>query len=395
MPRLPRALLIDGAPDRVRDLDERLQKRGIGARRVELRGSHRLSVDEADLAVVVLDPSEAAPSEERLVGVLGELVQAGLATVVWGVDGNCGDAGGPLVEWLSSDTPLDEIVGKVSTLTRYAPLLRAMERELRHLHRLGEQLNRHFGELDQELRLASRMQRDFLPRVLPEVPGYKFATMYRPASWVSGDMYDVFRIDEHRYGLFIADAMGHGLSAGLLTMFLRQALLPKRVGENSYEIVRPSVVLETLHTSLVRQKLPNCQFVTAAYALLDVRSGEVTMARGGHPYALHVHRDGELEEVISSGSLLGLADVPMDFEEVRFVLGPGDKLVFYTDGLEETILLPRNDERDETVFTTGFQELLRERAGEVIQQLEEQLDHQEGSLNQADDVTMLAVEVGV
>jgi len=67
--------------------------------------------------------------------------------------------------------------------------------------------------VDQELRLDSRLQRDFLPKQLPTVGDIRFHVLYRPATWVCGDVYDVQRLDERFIGFYLADAVGHGVAA--------------------------------------------------------------------------------------------------------------------------------------------------------------------------------------
>jgi sigma-B regulation protein RsbU (phosphoserine phosphatase) len=294
---------------------------------------------------------------------------------------------------VESDIELDELVGKVGTLTRYAPIIKGLERELRNLQRLGEQLNRYFGEIDQEMRLAGRLQRDFLPRQMPSLASVGFEVFYRPASWVSGDMYDVFRIDEHHVGMFVADAMGHGVAAGLLTMFLRQALVSKHVSGSSYTIVSPAEALENLHQCLVRQQLPNSQFVTAAYGVVDTRTLEITIARAGHPYPVHIDGEGTMREVRSDGSLLGLADVPSSFEQRRVALAPGDKVLFYTDGVEEAVVVPDRGLENHAVFTGQMRHWAHLTTAEFVQAVGDYLDCRAGSLHPADDITMLLLEV--
>jgi sigma-B regulation protein RsbU (phosphoserine phosphatase) len=387
-----RVLLLDAAPATTRVLDERLRRRGFTPQALTFPPSNA-PLPPTDLVVLVLDPTLTTAQADAIRALLERLGSANLATIVWGAPGRLEPHHGPLVEWLRPDVTLDELVGKIGTLTNVVPLVKGLERELDTLHRLGDQLNKHFGEIDQELRLAGRLQRDFLPRHMPEAPPYHFAVLYRPATWVSGDMYDVFRIDEHHLGMFVADAMGHGVAAGLLTMFLRQALVAKQVDGDSYAIVRPAEALENLHKCLVRQDLPNCQFVTAAYAIIDTRNGHVRLARAGHPYALHVRAGGAVREVVHSGSLLGLADMPAEFEEATLTLAPGDKLIFYTDGMEDAVVVPRTDGADQTVFTDDLKSWALLSAADMVTAVNGQLDCAAGSLNPADDITLLVLEV--
>ena len=388
-------LVLDAAPGVSQDLNRRLKQRGFSPILLNVADAGACGEGPlgAELAVVLVDAAEAAKEGTPLAGMLHRLVAENVPTVVWGAKGNLKSESGPLVEWVPSDVGLDEVAGKVGTLARYVPLVKGLERELKQLRRLGEQLNRYFGEIDQEMRLAGRMQRDFLPRELPRVPPLIFELLYRPASWVSGDMYDVFRIDEHHFGVFVADAMGHGVAAGLVTMFLRQALVSKLVTGNTFTIVPPSEALTRIHECLLRQKLPNSQFVTAAYGIIDTRSGECRLARAGHPYPLHIRPDGSIQEVRASGSLLGLPDVPVEFEETRFTVRPGDKLVFYTDGIEDVIVAPGPRSDEPPGFTPELTQWAGLHAAEFMKAVADHLDRREGSLHPADDITLLLLEV--
>jgi sigma-B regulation protein RsbU (phosphoserine phosphatase) len=351
------------------------------------------ALNEGDVAVVLVEPAAHERWQATLPLLFEELAAANVASVVRGAGDGLPRGDGAWVEWLSPDVTLDELAGRVSELVRYAPLVGRMQRELDHLYHLGGHLNRYFSDIDQEMRLASRLQHDLLPREFPDVPPLKFAVLYRAASWVSGDLYDVFRIDEQHVGLFVSDAMGHGVAAGLLTMFLRQALVPKRTSGQSYTIVPPARVLSALHACLVRQELPHSQFITGVYGVIHAGRRELRLARAGHPYPIHVSAAGALREIRTYGSLLGLPDVEAEFEEATLSLAPGDKVVFFTDGLEQTFLTPPKDTGGQVDFTDQFRAWSRLSAEGLVQAVGEHLDYEHGSLHPADDMTVLVLEI--
>lgn len=333
-----------------------------------------------------------APQSAHLQSLLQTLVGERICPLVWG--------SAPVTEvettpdWAPATASVAEIVGRVETLARYAPALQRLNRELDHMQRLGTQLNHYFAEIDQEMRLAGRLQRDFLPRQLPNLPGLNFYATYRPASWVSGDLYDVFRIDEEHVGLFIADAMGHGVAAGFLTMFLRQGLQVKTTDADTYRIVPPAEALLALHANLVRQKLPRCQFVTATYGVLHVPTGTLRLARGGHPYTLRLTSEGAIRELQCEGGLIGLTDVPCEIDELTITLQRGDRLLFYTDGLEHLLLATPQAEQKGPVFTAELAAWAALPGAVLMRAIEERLDTEAGSLHPRDDVTAMIVEIG-
>jgi hypothetical protein len=206
-------------------------------------------------------------------------------------------------------------------------------------NKLAEQLQMTGALVDnlrEQLRMAGLVQRDFLPSQLPNCKEVQWATTFLPAEWVSGDIYDIVRIDEQHIGFYIADAVGHAMPAALLTIFVKQALVMRETRENNYRIFSPSEVMKSLNIRLSGQKLSGYQFATCCYCLLNIKSLQLTFARAGHPYPILVRHLNQPEQLELRGSLLGV------FENVEYVqrtiqLQPGDKLLLYSDGAEPFI----------------------------------------------------------
>ncbi len=296
------------------------------------------------------------------------------------------------IDALEAGVTKEEIRGRLAVIGRYHAMVRGMDRELRNMRRLSERLNRSFTEWDQELRLAGRLQRDFLPAANEPFGPLRFSLLFRPASWVSGDMYDVYRVDEEHVAFYVADAVGHGVAASLLTMFIKKAIVSKRIIGDRYELLTASQTLQGLNEALAGQQLPNCQFVTACYCLFNTRTRELECCRGGHPYPYLVGTDGSLREIKTAGGLLGLfPDEQFPSERVR--LRPGEKLILYSDGLE-LAFHPQDNRADEfTLYRQAFRELCALPAADIVDHLNRRLDDQAGSLNPRDDVTVVVAEV--
>jgi sigma-B regulation protein RsbU (phosphoserine phosphatase) len=299
---------------------------------------------------------------------------------------------GTLIDVVDRQVTREELRGRLATVRRYHAVVRSMEQELESLQRISKRINQHFNQVDQEMRLAGRLQRDFLPRKIGQIGPVRFAPLFRPVSWVSGDIYDIFRVDEHHVGFYIADAVGHGMAASLLTMFIKHAVLPKKIGREGYRILDPGETLANLNEALSRQELPNCQFVTACYCLLNTRTLELRFARGGHPYPLLITRDGMVTELKSQGGLMGLFK-GTTFPTTCVQMEPGEKLILYTDGMEVSFV-PREDEiHSREHYRRVFEELAREPIEEIVRRVEAQLDDETGSLDPKDDVTIVGLQI--
>lgn len=295
----------------------------------------------------------------------------------------------PLV-WPVPADRLDLLVHTLSIMAGYQQVVRQLQRDLRLFQRLDTRLSGHFSEIDEEMRLASRIQRDFLPKRLPSVGPATFATLFRPASWVSGDLYDVFRLDERHVGFYIADAVGHGMPAALLTMFIKRSMETKQVGGSGYRLLGPEETMRGLNQALVDAALSSTQFTTAIYAILDTATLRLQFARGGHPHPLWLRADGATVEPEAEGGLLGLF-AEAEFHRGEIQLAPGDKLLLYSDGLEMVFV------EGEQLTSEAYREHLERSRGlsveRMLSDLAERMDQQAGSLNPRDDVTVVGLEI--
>jgi sigma-B regulation protein RsbU (phosphoserine phosphatase) len=265
----------------------------------------------------------------------------------------------------------------------------ALRAELDTLHRRDEILRRHLQQIDEELRLAARLQQDFLPKQLPEVGPVRFHTLFRPAGYVSGDLYDVIRLDETRIGFYIADAVGHGVPAALLTMFIKQALITKEITATGYRILSPSESLERLNQTLVEQNLAHATFATALYGVIDINTLEVTVARAGHPAPIILRADKTVEGLQPDGGLLGVFPGET-YPSATARLAPGDRLLVYTDGIELAFGGEAIDtERWRTELT------IRSHMGseQLLHEFSQHLDAQAGSLAPKDDVSAILIDI--
>ena len=206
-------------------------------------------------------------------------------------------------------------------------------------NKLAEQLSMTGAMVDnlaEQMRLAGLVQQDFLPTQLPNIDEVRWATLFLPAEWVSGDIYNIVRIDEQHIAFYVADVVGHGIPAALLTIFVKQALVMRETVESNYRIFSPAEVMKNLNMRMAAQKLSGYQFATCCYCLLNVKTLQLTYARGGHPYPILIRPQEQPRQLEMRGSLLGI------FQESEYIqqtiqLQSGDKLLLYSDGAEPFI----------------------------------------------------------
>ncbi|MGH9676724.1 MAG: PP2C family protein-serine/threonine phosphatase [Candidatus Acidiferrum sp.] len=278
-----------------------------------------------------------------------------------------------------------ELLAQVRAFLRIKDTHDRLAERTAEINRINKRLQHAYQQIDQELQLAQRIQESFLPRTLPDVPRAKFAVKYLLCGRVGGDFYDIFRLDERHVGLYVADAMGHGVPASLLTIFVKKGIRAKEVFGNQYRLVPPADVLHHLNQELIDQKLTENPFITMIYGLLDHQTGQLELARAGHPYPLFVPREGALEYWQQPGLLLGVDRAA--FAGKTYSIGPGDKVLLYSDGIDSTSLDGR---------TAGAASLLaaaeKHRQLPVDQFVERLSRDLFGAAEHPDDLTLLAIE---
>jgi len=260
-------------------------------------------------------------------------------------------------------------------------------------NKLAEQLSMTGALVDnltEQLRLAGLVQQDFLPTQLPNTERIKWASVFLPAEWVSGDIYNAVRIDEKHLGFYVADVVGHGMPAALLTIFLKQALVMRTTVDNAYHIFSPAEVMKNLNEKMATQKLSGYQFATCCYCLLNTETLEMTFARAGHPYPVLLRRGQEPKQLEVRGSLLGVFK-EAEYSEDKIQLQPNDKILLYSDGAEPFI--GNYDDLTGFHFMKEFLELKDLQIVEMMDRFNMMAQNQNIDPSEVDDITTLGLEI--
>ena len=186
--------------------------------------------------------------------------------------------------------------------------------------------------VERDLELADQIQRSFLPKGRPQIPGYEFSDYYQPASRVGGDLYNYIALSDERMAVVVADVAGHGLAAAMLTA--------KLAAEIQYQLLttaRPAEAIMRLNTSLTPE-LVEGHFVTLILAVLTPGRGELTIVNAGHMPPLLRFGDGGVREVgkEQAGFPLGIID-RVDYEDCSLQLPPRGLLMIHSDGINEAM----------------------------------------------------------
>ena len=189
-----------------------------------------------------------------------------------------------------------------------------------------ESLNR--ARAEQELTLARRIQRSFLLSQFPDLPHIELHALNLSSKEVSGDFYDVVPVGDGSYLLAIADVAGKGVPAALLTSML-QASLRTQAGVTT----SVAAILKNINRLAYRSTNEN-QFATFFLARIEEATLRLSFSNAGHNYPVVFREQGAREFLVRGGVVVGILE-DAEFEEETVTLQPGDRLVFYTDGVSE------------------------------------------------------------
>jgi len=200
-----------------------------------------------------------------------------------------------------------------------------------------EELGRRAGTLIENARLyeyqrniAVTLQAASLPSSLPHIDHLRLAAEYRPGSdeaTIGGDWYDAFQLADRRVVLTVGDVLGHGLHAAVTMTKLRQAMQSAAMVDPD-----PAIMLDVADQTLLLHDPDG--YATAIAAVFDARDHSLMLASAGHPAPLIRYDDGIVEELVASGTLLGVR-AGVARHVYRIEMPVNGVLVFFTDGLIE------------------------------------------------------------
>ncbi|MCE9620469.1 MAG: serine/threonine-protein phosphatase [Planctomycetes bacterium] len=287
--------------------------------------------------------------------------------------------------------------GQLSRQTEIA----ALRQNQRGAEEQAEELQGEVSRMRDELHLAGQVQREFMPRNLAAFSGGAVAALWRPMAYVGGDIYDVRRLDEHHVGLFVADAVGHGVPAALLTMVIARGLPSKEIIGKTYRIIPPGEALACVNRELLAREGRVSKFATAIYAIIDLRTRAMRLAVAGHPPAVLLRGDRAIELAGTTGKALGVFD-GVEWPEIELQLEPGDRVLLHSDGFEAAFPDPPEKPVHSQDVAPAFLEEFRALLGvpepaALVERIERRLDQRAmnsgagGSF--ADDLTLVAFKV--
>jgi len=255
---------------------------------------------------------------------------------------------------------------------------------LENLRLLSENVQKRI--LEEEIGLASEIQRGLLPKSLPLLSDYATHAVSFPSKLVGGDYFDLF-VGAGRLHIVIADVVGKGVPAALLMASLRAALRSHVEHEPS-----PAAVLSRLN-ALLFESTAEGKFATLFYATLDLDTHEIVYANAGHNYPIVIAGDGACRELTDGGIVLGILP-SVDYADGRLMLAAGETLFLYTDGITEATAGAHDEEFGSTRLHATLIAHQGVEPADLVHQVLQAVRGFTGGADPQDDLTVLVLRRG-
>lgn len=297
--------------------------------------------------------------------------------------------------------PMD--MGEMQARLRAGQRLLTMQDDLvdknRRITEAFDRLNAIYQSIDRDLKAAARLQQALIPEPQTYCGPVRIGRVYKPSHHVGGDLIGFFKLSDSRIAAYAIDVSGHGVSSALMTARLSNFFNAQHLDENiairrlpngEYVPRDPSAITAELNNRL-QDEADNDQYFTMIFADINLDSGLTRFCQAGQPHPAIVRRNGEIEFVGSGGAPVGL--IPnMEYETSVVKLGPGDRMMMYSDGITEC------EDADGTMLEEeGLREYLTRHRGfeehEVLQRVMEDLTVFNGSDHFDDDISALLLTI--
>jgi sigma-B regulation protein RsbU (phosphoserine phosphatase) len=293
----------------------------------------------------------------------------------------------------------EELRVQVRAGERVLQLERGLAERNNELARANVELHAAYARIEDDLKAAAWMQENLLPPPAAlQSLGVSCRWHFQPSSYVAGDIFNFFQVDDHNLMFYMLDVSGHGVPAAMLSVTLSMMLTPDAAhgspvkkfdqATGSFALVTPEEAIRELNR---RFQGRDDMYFTMIYGLLDPKASVLRMAQAGHPKPILIKADGEMQFLGKGGMPVGLWP-EMEFDTIEVPFHSGDRLVLYSDGVTECM----NAEGElfgEDRLLAGLQGARGQSLEEMLKRLECLLVRWRGGPNFADDVTVLALKL--
>ncbi|WP_299983577.1 SpoIIE family protein phosphatase [Desulfobacula sp.] len=290
---------------------------------------------------------------------------------------------------LTQGTPIDDLPGKykdeVGDLASSFILMRQeLSKNIQDLVKMTTARQK----IESELNIAREIQLGMVPKTFPSFPEYKEFDLYAtllPAKEIGGDLYDFFLIDKDHMCFTLGDVSDKGIPAALFMVVTRTLI--RTLSENVYS---PSEMMFNINNILSADN-PRSMFVTLIIGILNIKTGEIKYANGGHNPPIVLPNDKDVFYKEGTNEPLVGAMPGMSYSDNLLTLLPGESFFLYTDGVNEA-MSPEAEQYSNQKLLSQVSKNRDKSANEVIESVLISIQEHSKTAPQSDDIAMLMIK---
>ncbi|MDO5046962.1 MAG: SpoIIE family protein phosphatase [Anaerococcus sp.] len=189
-------------------------------------------------------------------------------------------------------------------------------------------------DMVEDIRFVRKIQTNILPKE-KTYGRLSLRSIYLPTDDVSGDFFDIIRISEDKYALYIADIMGHGVKASIMTMFIKVTM---NAIFDKHPTYSPSKVLFKLREKFFDLDMQSSQYFTSWLGIFDLKESTLIFSNAGHncPPIFYSKKKDRVNFLLASGRMISNIIEPDNYDEKKVKFAPNDKILLFSDGAIES-----------------------------------------------------------
>lgn len=284
------------------------------------------------------------------------------------------------------ESPVEELINEEKQIKLYAENLEVI------VDRRTTEMQNNNMRLIQEIDYAKSIQQSLLPPRKLNFNKVVFTSEYFPCERLSGDFFDIYRLDDDNIGMYVLDVSGHGVSAALMTMFCNNFIKSSEKLIMKYRGLKPHRNLKHFYEEFNKMKFPDEMYMVMFFASYNIETKVLTYSSGGiNCYPLLMRKDGTKEYLDKSHGFpickMSEFFIPTYTSETT-ELGKGDRIIFYTDGLIDNV-------KNETISESVLEEVMYNYRDLSLKSLNNKIKsyiHTDDGQNE-DDITYFIMEI--
>lgn len=249
--------------------------------------------------------------------------------------------------------------------------------------KLYQELQKKDYIISKDLLMAKKIQMNLFSKEYENIKDLGIEVLFQPMIEVGGDIYDIYKLKNQYYRIFIADATGHGVQGALTTMIIK----------TEYDKIKTlnistDKVLTIFNNEFIFRYFQLCVFFTCMVIDIDLTKNKIDYSNAGNPNQ-YLIVNGQLNDIHVGGKMIGVRD-NVEYEKRSVDFNPGNKLLLFTDGAFEQF--SDKEELGEEGLESIIEKYKEQTIPLLVQNMMNEINQFRGNTPLNDDITIIGIE---